>query len=41
MLVFNETWYTVITIQEDDKKIIKRVKHRACFQPIMVRNLAN
>ena len=31
MLVFNETWYTVITIQEDDMKIIKRVKHRACF----------
>lgn len=25
MLVFNETWYTVITTQEDDKKIIKRV----------------
>ena len=25
MLVFNETWDTVITIQEDDKRIIKRV----------------
>lgn len=40
MLVFNETWYTVIAIQEDDKNMIKRVEHCACFHPTMVTNLA-
>ena len=38
--VVDETWYTDVTIQEDDKKVIKSRGHRACFDVTMLTNTA-
>lgn len=29
--IFNKTWYTVVTSQEDDKNVMKRGSHHALF----------
>ena len=29
--IFNKTWYTVVTSQEDDKNVMKRRSHHALF----------
>ena len=34
----DETWYTDVTSQEDDKKVIKSGGHRARFDVTMLRN---
>ena len=36
----DETWYTDATSQEDDKKVIKSVGHRAHFDITMLTNMA-
>lgn len=30
-MIFNKTWYTVVTRQEDDKNVMKRRSHHALF----------
>ena len=34
----DETWYTDVTSQEDDKKVIKSGGHRAHFEVTMLTN---
>ena len=36
----DETWYTDVTSQEDDRKVIKSGGHRARFEVTMLRNTA-
>ena len=36
----DETWYTDVTSQEDDKKVIKSGAHRARFDVTMLTNTA-
>ena len=36
----HETWYTDVTNQEDDKKVIKSGGHRARFDVTMLTNTA-
>ena len=38
--VVDETWYTDVTSQEDDKKVIKSRGHRARFDVTMLTNTA-
>ena len=36
----DETWYTDVTSQEIDKKVIKSESHLACFDVTMLTNTA-
>ena len=38
--IVDETWYTDLTSQEDDKKVIKSRGHRARFDVTMLTNTA-
>ena len=38
--IVDETWYTDVTSQEDDKKVIKRGGHCASFDVTMLTNMA-
>ena len=40
MQIVDETWYTDVKSQEDDKKVIKSGGHRARFDVTMLRNTA-
>ena len=40
MFIVDETWYTDVPSQEDDKKVIKSGGHRARFDVTMLRNMA-
>ena len=39
-MIVDETWYTDVTSQEDDKKVIKSGGHRARFDVTMLTNTA-